>query len=307
MGRGRGVIDQAQRLRVMAADEKKQRPAAAENTRKTRGPNDENAAKPAKSIAVVSGKGGVGKTNVSIMLGIALSALGKKILLFDADLGLANAHILLGLAPRKNLSHVAAGECALADIVQEGPGGLRLIPGASGQEFMANLDPLRMAMLQHALVELEAGYDYIIIDTAAGISAMTTQFAAPADLGVCVLSPEPASLADAYSMVKVLFERGMKRIDVAVNMASDEDDGKSAFDRLQALVVKFLDKRVRMLGVLPYDRDVPKLMRRQKLLLLEKPGANVSMRISAMARTLLGMPPSAAKRPFFARLFGKKE
>ena len=139
------------------------------------------------------------------------------------------------------------------------------------------------------------------------VERIRRQHAAPADLGVCVLSPEPASLADAYSMVKVLFEHGLKRVDVAVNMASDDDDGKSAFDRLQALVVKFLDKRVRMLGILPYDRDVPKLMRRQKLLLLEKPGAGLSLRISAMARTLLGMPPSAAKRPFFARLFGKKE
>ena len=291
--------DQAQRLRELAL----------ENDNAPKQSADEsavgNSGSPTRSLAIVSGKGGVGKTNIALMLSIALSALHKKVLLFDADLGLANVHIMLGIAPKWNLAHVVDGRCSMKDIICEGPAGIDLAPGASGMEAMANLAPARMAALRRSLCSLEHKYDYLLIDTAAGIGTATTAFALAADMSICVMTPEPASLADAYAMIKVLTEQPTSRIGVIVNMAADEKDGRNAFDRLDALVVKFLQRHVGLLGILPADPLVGALARRQKILSLEKPGALLAARLTGVARGLCGFPRSKIPAPFFARVLGK--
>ncbi len=255
-----------------------------------------------KSIAVTSGKGGVGKTNIALSLAVCLASLKKKVLLLDADLGLANVHILLGLAPRFNLSHFFDQSCTLEQLIIRGVGGVDILPGASGLENMANLDQGRIEFLQHHFHNLEQQYDFMIIDTGAGIGSNVIRFAARADLVVLVISPEPTSLADAYAMVKVLYEKGARRIQTLVNMATSERDGVETFDRLNTLVVKFLKQPLELLGILLFNREIPKSVRRQRLMVLDKTGDNFSLRIAAAARRLCGMA-SPVKRTGFFRKF----
>ncbi len=254
-----------------------------------------------KSIAVTSGKGGVGKSNVALSLAISLASLKKKVLLLDADLGLANVHILLGLAPRFNLSHFFDQSCTLEQVIIRGAGGVDILPGASGLEELANLDLGRLELLQHQFLNFEQQYDFMIIDTGAGIGANVVRFASRADLAVLVMSPEPTSLADAYAMVKVLYEKGAKRIQTIVNMAASEREGVETFDRLNALVVKFLKQPLELLGILLFNREIPKLVRRQRLVVLDKAGDGFSVRIAAAARKLSGIAP--VKRTGFFRKF----
>jgi len=291
------VIDQAQKLRELVESR---------NLQKTSSPPTGNVNnKSCRSIAITSGKGGVGKTNISLFLALVLASTRKRVLLLDADLGLANVHILLGIAPKHDISHFIKAECRLKDIICKGPGGIDILPGASGLENLANLDSGRLELLQHEFAAIEQDYDYILIDTGAGIGAAVTQFASRADMAVLVMTPEPTSLADAYAMVKVLYERGCTHIGTVVNMANSDIDGSETFDRLNAIVVKFLKKPLELLGTLPFDRDLPKCVRRQKLLVVEKAESGFTVRIQAIARKISGSVP-VRKQSFFSRLWERK-
>ncbi len=257
-----------------------------------------------RTISVSSGKGGVGKTNIALMLSVALSLLKKKVLLFDGDLGLANVHILLGLAPQKNLSHVVSQECSIDEIICEGPGGVRIIPGASGMEKLANADPLQLEILKRSLIPLQQQYDLMVIDTSAGIGTAASGFASLADRSLCVMTPEPTSLADAYAMVKVLHERGAESIEVLVNMANSDTEGMEAFDRLNTLSSRFLKRKLNCAGILPSDRDIPRMVRRQKLITVEKPNSTFSVRLAGCARKICGIP-AVSNQGFFSRVFAK--
>jgi flagellar biosynthesis protein FlhG len=254
------------------------------------------------SIAVTSGKGGVGKSHISLSLAMALSSLNKKVCIVDADLGLANIHLLLGIAPRRNLSHLIDEECALSEIITSGPAGVHVIPGASGLEKLADLDPLRMGMLQRKLGELENRYDYMVIDTGAGIGKIAVEFASKADMAVVVLTPEPASFADAYAMVKVLYDKRIARLAALLNMVSGDAEGKETFDKLNTLVVKFLKRPLELIGMLPFDKQVSLLAKRQKMLLTENPRSIFAVRMSGVARAISGVRASRTEG-FFARIF----
>ena len=254
------------------------------------------------SIAVTSGKGGVGKSHISLSLAIALSSLNKKVCIVDADLGLANIHLLLGIVPKRNLSHLIDEECSLSEIITNGPAGVHIIPGASGLEKLADLDPLRMGMLQRKLVELENQYDFLVIDTGAGIGKIAVEFASKADMAVVVLTPEPASFADAYAMVKVLFDKKIARLAALLNMVSSDAEGKETFDKLNTLVVKFLKRPLDFIGMLPYDKQVSVLAKRQKMVMLEDARSLFAGRMSAIARAISGVRVSR-RESFFSRLF----
>jgi flagellar biosynthesis protein FlhG len=297
-----GVNDQAARLRSMA-----RRGAAAPAAAPARvSPVCAGRATLCRSIAVTSGKGGVGKSNIALLLAQSLARCGKRVLLFDADLGLANIHILLGMNPRHNLSHVVNGECGLEEIVCGGPGGISIIPGASGVEAMANLDAVALESLVRALTKLEARHDFMIIDIGAGIGQASMRISAAADTALLVLTPEPTSLADAYATAKVLFSRGMAHVSVMVNMAVSDREGTEMYEKLRALVKNFLKKDIILAGVLPLDKDIPRCIRTQRNLFLEKPAAAVLTRIGGYARGVCGMP-AAASAGFFARLFARKK
>ena len=180
---------------------------------------------PVKVIAVTSGKGGVGKTNVSVNLSVAMSDAGKRVMLLDADLGLANVDVLLGLQPHSNLSHVIDGERNLEEIIVEGPGGLMIVPASSGITRLASLTPAEHGGLIRAFSELSHPLDVLIVDTAAGVSDAVISFTRAAQEVIVVVCDEPASITDAYALIKVLNrDYGLHRFQVLATPLANRDD-----------------------------------------------------------------------------------
>jgi flagellar biosynthesis protein FlhG len=294
------VTDQAQKLRELTR--RNADGGTVQSAGRTADATAASSSRRCTTLAVTSGKGGVGKTNLALMLSIGLSQMRKRVLLLDADLGLANVHILLGMAPKKSIADLVDDACSVGDVVCQGPAGIDVVPGASGLESMANIDPLRLELLKRRLAGLEQAYDYMVVDTGAGIGRTTTEFCASSDVTILVMTPEPTSLADAYAMVKILSERKARRVSVVVNLATSEREGTESFDRLNALVVRFMGHPLDLLGVMPSDGEIPRLIKRQKVCLLEQPRRESSVRIVTMARRLCGLPPGR-KDSFFMRIF----
>ncbi len=293
------MIDQARKLRKMAKGEKTDKPGSSSPS-KTHSRIKKSGA--CKSIAITSGKGGVGKSNTSISLAIALTQLKKKVLIFDGDLGLANIHILLGIAPKYNLSHVLSEECDLDDVLCSGPGGITIVPGASGILSMANLEAVRLEALIRKLSRLENDYDYLLIDGGAGIGHSSIQLCTMADYTILIITQEPTSLADAYSIAKILVSRGNDKISVIVNMAESDKGGEEIFKKLRTLTRQFLKKDITLAGIIPFDRNVTKFIRAQKNIFIERKSSNFAIKTQNIARRLCGMP-MIKNRGFFTGLF----
>ncbi len=233
--------------------------------------------KPVKVIAVTAGKGGVGKSNVSVNLAVALAENNKKVMLFDADLGLANIDIMLGLHTKFNLSHVIEGICALSDIILQGPNGIKVIPAASGTEFMAELSHAEHAGIIDAFNELTDDLDYMIIDTAAGISDTVLSFTRSSQELIVVVCDEPTSLTDAYALIKVMSKRyKCTRFNVLANMVRNIKDGKELFNRLFRVADQFLDVQLNYLGAVPFDEHVHHAVKKQKPVLIAYPDSKAA-------------------------------
>jgi flagellar biosynthesis protein FlhG len=206
------------------------------------------------TIAVASGKGGVGKTQIAVNLAVALAQRGRKTLLLDADLGLANVDVLLGLKPAASLEHVMSGERELDDIVVAGPAGLKIVPGASGISRLANLSPLEQSGLVSAFSSLTLAADVMVVDVATGVDRLVLGFCGAASEVVVVLCDEPASLTDAYALVKVLArERGIRRFRVLCNRVRSRVHGQALFARFLAVCDRFLAVSVTHFGNVPED------------------------------------------------------
>ncbi len=189
-----------------------------------------NKPKPVRVIAVTSGKGGVGKSNVSLNLAVSLSQAGENVLVMDADMGLANLDILLGLTPKQNLIHVLDGECSLDDIILEGPAGISIIPASSGVRRMAELTPAQNMGIIQAFSELTRPIDTLIVDTAAGLNDAVVSFVRAAKEIIVVVCDEPASITDAYAMIKVLNKDfGIQRMHVLANQAQSMQQGRELY------------------------------------------------------------------------------
>ncbi|MDH3644097.1 MAG: MinD/ParA family protein, partial [Gammaproteobacteria bacterium] len=209
---------------------------------------------PIQVVAITGGKGGVGKTNVSVNLGVALSRMGRRVTLLDADLGLANVDVLLGLKPRKNLKDVLDGSCGLKDVLVEGPAGLHVVPAASGLQEMVQLGPREHAGLISAFSEIAHRMDVLLIDTAAGISNEVVSFLCAAQEIVLVVCNEPTSITDAYALIKVLNQRyGIDRVRVVSNMVRSDEDGTAVFSKLQKVTDRFLDVSLVHAGNISFD------------------------------------------------------
>ncbi len=233
--------------------------------------------KPVKVVAVTSGKGGVGKTNVSINLSVALSRLGRKVLLMDADLGLANVDVQLGLHPKHNLSHVLDGSVTLDDVIVDGPGGIKVVPAASGIKHMAELGPQENAGVIRAFSDLRFDVDTLLVDTAAGISDSVVTFSRAANEIVVVVCDEPASIADAYAMVKVLSrEYDVSRFHLLANMVDSPQAGRRLYAKMAAVTDRFLDVSLGYLGAVPRDDQLRKAIQRQKAVIEAFPGSRAA-------------------------------
>lgn len=242
-------------------------------------------------ITVTSGKGGVGKTNVVANLAVALSRAGKEVLVLDADLGLGNIDVLLGLVPRYTLEHVLAGSHHLSDIVMKGPAGIHVLPASSGLPQLTALTDAQQLLLQSELEEVAKTVDVLLIDTGAGISPNVTYFAAAAQETVVVISPEPTSLTDAYALIKVLCRQHRERkFRVLVNMVKSQRDATQTFRKLDAAAHRFLNINLEYLGYIPFDDYLSMSVLEQKAVTECFPHAPASRAFAQLAGQIAEWP-----------------
>ena len=231
-------------------------------------------AHPVRVIAVTGGKGGVGKTSVSINLATGLAAAGRRVVLLDGDLGLANVDVLLGLSPRYTLAHVLSGERTLDEILVEAKQGFKIVPAASGAADLASMDGAGHLGLVQAFSGLATRVDALIIDTAAGISPGVLQFSQAAQHVLVVVTDEPASLTDAYALIKVLSrDYGVSRFRVVANMARGSGEGETLFKKFEKVTGRFLDVLLEYAGEVPDDEHVRRAIRVQRPVLDAYPGS----------------------------------
>lgn len=236
-------------------------------------------------VAVTGGKGGVGKTHVCANLAYALQRSGRQTLLLDADLGLANLDVVMGLRSRRNLEHVVSGHCNLADVLLTGPAGLRLVPASSGSSTMANLDDRSTAGLIHAFSELLEPIDVLLIDTPAGIGPGVLTFGQAAHDVLVVVCDEPAALTDAYGLIKALSLREPRtRFQIVANRVSRPGAGTDLFAKLARVVDRFLEARLGYWGEVPEDPYLARSARRQVLVSEAYPSSPASLAFKKLAR-----------------------
>lgn len=246
---------------------------------------------PVRVIAVASGKGGVGKTNVSVNLGVSLSKLGNRVLLMDADMGLANVDIMLGLQTKYNLSHVLDGAKTLHEVIVEGPGGLKIIPAASGVRRMAQLNAMENAGIINAFSELSGDIDILIVDTAAGIADSVVSFCRAAQEVVVVVTDEPASITDAYALVKVLSrDYQLTQFRLLANMSRSPAHGKQLYEKFAKVCEQFLDVSIDYLGTVPFDHDLREAVQKQIPVTIYKPNSLAAQSFKGMAQQIERWP-----------------
>jgi len=240
--------------------------------------------RPVKVIAVTSGKGGVGKTNVSVNLSMALSQGGKDVLLLDADLGLANVDVLLGLRPKYTLSDVINGQRTLEEIIIRGPEGVKIIPASSGVQNMAQLNAMEHAGLIRAFSELSHSIDVLMIDTAAGISDSVVTFIRAAQEVIVVVCDEPTSITDAYALIKVLNkDYDICRFRIISNMVQGLQDGREVFKKIMTVTDKYLDVQLDFMGVVPYDEYLRKAVQKQKAVIEAFPRSKAALAFKSLS------------------------
>ncbi|GAC18762.1 flagellar biosynthesis protein FlhG [Paraglaciecola arctica BSs20135] len=264
-----------------------------------------------KVIAVTGGKGGVGKTNVTLNTAISLAQQGKRVMVLDADLGLANVDVLLGLRVEKNLSHVLSGECTLDEVLVEGPYGIKIAPATSGSQSMTELTPTEHAGLIRAFSELQSKIDVLIVDTAAGISDMVLSFSKASQDIMMVVCDEPTSLTDAYALIKILNkEHGIFRFKIVANMVRSMREGDELFSKLTKVTNRFLDVALELVAVIPFDENVRKSVRKQKAVVEAFPTSPAAMAIRKLAKKAMEWPipnqPGGHLEFFLEQLVTKK-
>lgn len=261
-------MDQAEKLRIIASKKRE--------GRKVEGP---------RLIAVSSGKGGVGKTYLAVNLSLLLLKKGFRVGLLDADLGMANVDVVLGINPSYNLSHLLFHDLTLNDIVTKGPLGLQFIAGASGSIELASLTQERIFSFLEEWKRFTYTLDFLIVDTSPGISRAVTSFVQSCDESIIICTPDPLSITDAYSMVKVISNH-LSRLHLVINRSTDHRESHKISQRIISTANKYLDLEINMLGIIPEDPKVLKALNRQRPLLLEYP---TSRSITALKNICQGL------------------
>jgi flagellar biosynthesis protein FlhG len=240
-------------------------------------------ANPVQVIAVTGGKGGVGKTTIAVNLAATLASRGKEVMLLDGDLGLANVDVFLGLTPRLTLADVLAGTCSLEECIVETPMGFRVIPAASGIAQLAELDQMTHLGLVRAFGDLTAKLDFMVVDTAAGIAGSVLQFSQAAQQVLIVICDEPASLTDAYALIKILSrDYGVKKFRVLVNQVRGRGLGQALFQRFERVATRFLTVELDYAGEIPEDPFLRRSIREQRPVVVAYPQSPASMALKTL-------------------------
>ena len=248
--------------------------------------------RPVRVICVTSGKGGVGKTNVSVNLALALSQQQQKVLLLDADLSLANVDVMLGLQPHYNLSHVIRQERTLEEIILDGPNGIRIVPASSGVKRMGELTPEENAGLVGAFSELDDTVDILLIDTAAGLSDSVVTFSQASNDVMLVVCNEPASITDAYALTKLLSQDyGVDHFQILANRVSSAQEGRELFNKLVRVTDRFLDVTLNFSGFIPEDPQLRKAVQAQRAVLEAFPNSRSAEAFHRLATQIIGRWP----------------
>lgn len=303
------MADQAERLRDLM---RRTTPAATQRDAAVpafaaRPAGDTAATDCTQVIAVTSGKGGVGKTTITSNLAIALADRHRRVAVLDADLALGNVDIILGLSPRWNLSHVVRGEKTLEEIAIPGPGGITVIPASSGIVDMAQLPHATLLALLAQAEAFGSRFDYLFLDTGAGLTDQVRRFALAADDVIVVTTPEPTAYTDAYAMIKaLLMEREQLVPGLVVNGASSRNEAIEAAHNIASVVERFVGAKTQILGYLLRDPDVPQAVRKQIPVLRYSPHGTAATALRALAAYLeqsrAGGPAGGGLRRFFERV-----
>jgi flagellar biosynthesis protein FlhG len=252
---------------------------------------------PVQVIAVTGGKGGVGKTTIAVNLAASLAGRGKQVMLLDGDLGLANVDVFLGLTPRLTLADVLAGNCTLEEILLDAPQGFKVVPAASGIAQLAELDTLTHVGLVRAFGDITSKVDIMVIDTAPGIAGSVLQFSQAAQQVLVVLCDEPASLTDAYALIKILSrDHGVKQFRVVVNQVRGRGMGQSLFQRFERVATRFLSVDLDYVGEIPEDAFLRRSIREQRPVVSAYPSAPASVALKTLAQRADNWPVAEGPR-----------
>ena len=246
----------------------------------------------ARVLTITSGKGGVGKSNTAVNLAVQLSRLGKRVIIFDADIGLANVEVMFGAIPKYNLSDVLYKGMAMRDIITKGPMDIGFISGGSGVVGLNNLNREQILGFVQKLSELDSLADIILIDTGAGISDSVMEFVIASPEVLLITTPEPSSLTDSYSLIKTLYRNPDFNykdtvINVIANRVNSAADGQAVFDKLSSVVSQFLNWNVNYLGLVPQDPNIEKAVRQQQVVSLYDPQAPSAQAFAKIAESLV--------------------
>jgi flagellar biosynthesis protein FlhG len=240
--------------------------------------------RPVRVIAIASGKGGVGKTNICVNMGISMASQGLDVMIMDADLGLANIDVMLGLHPKYDLSHVLRGEHTLEEVVCLGPQGIRVVPASSGIQQMAELSTVEHAGVISAFSELTCSPDVLLIDTAAGISDNVITFSRAAQEVVIVVCDEPASITDAYALIKLLNrEYGVYRFRVVANRVHSTQEGRNLYNKILKVTDHYLDTALDFMGIVPEDEYLKKAVQKQRAVVEAYPRSKSALAFKKLA------------------------
>ena len=272
------LVDQAERLRDIVKQKNQQEIAA---------PTDVTS----RIITVTSGKGGVGKSNITLNLALALTKHDKRVVIMDADFGLANIEVLFGLVPKYNLKHVFDGEKTIGEIITEGPMGVKLVSGGSGIRELANMDERQMGMVIEKFAYLDTISDIILVDTGAGMGNSVLNFVKASGETLIVTTPEPTSLTDSYAVVKAVYnEMGSRPLfKVIVNRADNEAEAEDVFGKISTVSKHFLNIDLENLGFIPYDANMLKAVKRQEPVFTLFPETEAARSIDRICLKLMGV------------------